>query len=1653
MKEICRICGRELCGNQRRWIFHTAAKLNLQVLLSHVLGKEILRDGQAEFVCSKCAFMLERFFRFDTVIARIEALSIEKLQKLISEKDRLKHCLTSLYRKNNNEDGQEAKSVHSTIKNLNRTDIQCSYSALLQEDFVYSGSEYWTELEEYGQSIQNCSHTVSTGTLPRKCHFCSSLRVADADYEAVCKVPRRIVQNIAYGHFSMGTSTLSDCEVVNVNIVDRDGLDKLPSDHSVESLTETKDPVFSMQEAEEKNIGTIGNKLEVALSLAKMLYYKPVHSPRGSRIPIKNSVVLKSNNILSGCDTSLSNAVTGFLDSTVEYSKVCDDFMITDLYTLWQNIYEDYIPLYSKNLVEKQSRDANQYGALLEKQVSMLQKAEMEIQTLKEKLQESQDTVEVGELYQIIGDHEDTIAKLQDMLLKSQSEHLQFFQVMPTQMDFLDLQNTLLLTQMELQKKQMALTQKEHQLTDAKRFQQLLEVQLLEGKQQKETTWNHNQELHITLRKIQRELQEKNQHLKHVEEEKNTKLAAQEQSIQKLKETVSKKDQMLQEYMDILSYKQSMKEIPGGNEHTLEKLRKRIRDRDTALELAVESKFFALEDKENEVHKLKQIIREREQDIERLTNILCGNEETINSLDNLVKAKDLELEQISAACKDLQWLKQETEEKYRFSLREKESIILQLQKSLQQKKKESEELTTCFLAQSDTGNAQIIEELTKCLQQKEEMLQGAVLARKQQAEDHMKEMMEMLTTAFTQSPSVHTAPICFKNLDNKENETERTESLRTDLVRAQEDLRIVLRKMREYQLEVSALQSIIMKQNEQLRDQTADIDTYTRNIQIKEDLIKDLQINLADQGNKSGVELFNQHILSPKEKMASIYCTNHEKLRHTQKVSSLFKLFEELITNKTRLSEVLQTEKQIYSCLIKCHTDCDSVSFSSKILNEVLTIQTLRSQLEETLMKTIEQLAALQSENIFVSSFGGSYEKESFEKNTDQIPKSSDFNADTDMFRKPIEKVMKESGHLIIPKEVISEKLQFELQDAEIIPSKIRKVKQDVCIQNGNLKVEEESAVLENVEYTKQKKVHEDRAGDSKTFSDEKKKAEITNKDLMKQRECLQNVNVTSTTTCETQPKIKYLSDTGGHPKADSVTRGCHRSIILDEEKNKNFKVGKKTFDTGLSRSRLLIDNSADKCNMQLQFKPENCELEDTSIASNSSVDMTEDDFLLDEVQMKSDTCQMQMDFQDQGYETCGKSENEMDRETTSPDFDEDDDLFTEGNNWSSETTSSPLGKIHFQQTNRNTDVNKSSEDATVLKQLVKTLRAQLEKSQNLIQVLQNQSYYSSHGSTLYGLADEHEGCCWSDATGMNPPRSLDQLAQRVFVLEMQFYQFQKDIGNDSKMSSNKEAGKYEWLIQEQSRELSFMRQRMKEGESICHILTLHQEENIKSIEEMLQTNDIDYCMGRNFRQNLTKVNQLAKKLQVKLSSSTCCHSESLDTSPHPQSDTLDGTVTMENGFYVTSHFDDFHALKKHLLESKSLVEEMEKYLQSSLQIFRTEAHGKKVMECGGIKKVISTTRILQNILHDSHSLLSMFWTESLPKTQVNHLQIKEEQAMKHEILTLRNKVKEKEIMLKKVSEKLKISNLAKHSMEKLVSRQLTNTCGILKKARANLKP
>lgn len=230
MKETCRICGRDLCGNQRRWIFHPAAKLNLQVLLSYTLGCEVTRDGKGEFACSKCIFMLDRMYRFDTVIARVEALSIERLQRLLQEKHRLRQCICGLYRKTNSEECAVTLTGGSEAPGDGMVDISglthAKYCALLQDDLVYSSYESWAddslECHHHPQCPAGPASEVTGShrgpSTPRRCRGCSYLRVDDSDYEAVCRVPRKLARSI-----SCGPSTRYSASIVCGSVIGGDG--------------------------------------------------------------------------------------------------------------------------------------------------------------------------------------------------------------------------------------------------------------------------------------------------------------------------------------------------------------------------------------------------------------------------------------------------------------------------------------------------------------------------------------------------------------------------------------------------------------------------------------------------------------------------------------------------------------------------------------------------------------------------------------------------------------------------------------------------------------------------------------------------------------------------------------------------------------------------------------------------------------------------------------------------------------------------------------------------------------------------------------------------------------------------------------------------------------------------------------------------------------------------------------------------------------------------------------------------------------------------------------------------------------------------------------------------------------------------------------
>lgn len=101
MRDLCRICGVRAVGSQCRWIFSSAAKRKLQVILSHVLGREVTRDGGGEFLCGKCVFQLEKVVQCDVDISQLQDEHAAHIQKLQAEKDHLIQCIVYVYKKNN----------------------------------------------------------------------------------------------------------------------------------------------------------------------------------------------------------------------------------------------------------------------------------------------------------------------------------------------------------------------------------------------------------------------------------------------------------------------------------------------------------------------------------------------------------------------------------------------------------------------------------------------------------------------------------------------------------------------------------------------------------------------------------------------------------------------------------------------------------------------------------------------------------------------------------------------------------------------------------------------------------------------------------------------------------------------------------------------------------------------------------------------------------------------------------------------------------------------------------------------------------------------------------------------------------------------------------------------------------------------------------------------------------------------------------------------------------------------------------------------------------------------------------------------------------------------------------------------------------------
>ncbi|XP_019062887.1 myomegalin isoform X4 [Fukomys damarensis] len=1712
MKEICRICARQLCGNQRRWIFHTASKLNLQVLLSHVLGKDVSRDGKGEFACSKCAFMLDRIYRFDTVIARIEALSIERLQKLLLEKDRLKFCIASMYRKNNDDSGAETKAGSGTVDISGLPDVR--YSALLQEDFAYSGFECWVESEDQMQEQHSCHASEGPGTRPRRCRGCAALRVADSDYEAICKVPRKVARSISCCPSSRWSTSICTEEPALSEIGPPDlASAKMPPDgesmeegtpgSSVESLDASvqASPPQQKEEESERSAKELvkcdfcsdeqaaqpmcNHKLELALNMIKGLDYKPIQSPRGSRlpIPVKSSPpgAKPGHSMTDGvCSSFLNRSLKPLYKTPMSYP-----LEISDLQELWDDLCEEYLPLrlqsVPEELLRQQKPSSNEttsnaqsvsdsHLASLQEKIQQTeaankilqeklnemsyelksaqessQKQDGTIQNLKETLQSRESETE--ELYQVIESQNDTMAKLREMLHQSQLRQLHSSEgaaQAQQQVALLDLQSALFCSQLEIQTLQRAVRQKERQLADAKRCVRFVEAAAHEREKQKEASWKHNQELRKALQQLQGELQNKSQQLQTMEAEKYNEIRTQEQNIQHLNHSLSHKEQLLQEFQELLHYRDNSDKTLEANEMLLEKLRQRIQDRAVALEQAIDEKFYALEEKDKELRQLHLAVRERDHDLERLRGVLSSNEATMQSMESLLRAKGLEVEQLTATCQNLQWLKEEMETRFSHWQKEQESIIQQLQTSLHDRNKEVEDLSATLLCKLGPGQSEIAEELCQRLQQKERMLQDLLSDRNKHAVEHEMEIQNLLQSVSTREQESQAAsekivqalmernselqalrqylggkdfmmaqalisnqqaevtsigPLFGEQTDqgsmqipSRDDSTSLTAKedasiprstlgdldtvagLEKELSSAKEELELMTKKERESQMELSALQSMIAVQEEELQVQAADLESLTRNIQIKEDLIKDLQMQLVDPEDIPAMERLTQEVLVLREKVASVESQDQEISGNRRQ--QLLLMLEGLTDERSRLNEALQAERQLYNSLVKFHAHPESSERDRTLQLELEGAQVLRTRLEEVLGRSLERLSRLETLAAIGGAAAGDDTEDASTEFTDSIEEEAAHNSHQQLIKVALEKslatVETQSTALLPPSPVggdsnrglqeemlhlkaeihqhLEEKkkaegelkeLKAQIEEAGFSSvSHIRNTMLSLCLENAELKEQMGEAMSDGWEIEEDKEKGEvmvetgvtKRGLNENSLQAEFRKLQGKLKNahniinLLKEQLELSSKEGDSNLNPELlvhlakeidRTNTDLVGSPGKHPGQEEeavIKRPCPRPQSLDLEAAvavdaHQFNNQPQAPDSG-PQSEFSLPGSTKHLRSQLaQCRQRYQDLQEKLLISEATVfaqanQLEKYRVIFSESPVKQDSKQVQVDLQDLGYETCGRSENEAEREeTTSPECEEHDSLgdtvhmeglCSEQEYLGPALLSSPGKKPLGSQLGKCEEFQGygKSEDISVLQKNIKDLKVQLQNANKVIQNLKNRvrslsvtSDYSSslerprklravgtlEGSSPHSVTDEDEG--WlSDGTGaFYPPglqakKDLDSLIQRVSQLEAQLPKTGLEGKLAEELRSASWPGKYDSLIQDQARELSYLRQKIREGRGICYLLTQHAKDTVKSFEDLLRSNDIDYYLGQSFREQLAQGSQLTERLTSKLS-------------------------------------------------------------------------------------------------------------------------------------------------------------------------------------------
>ncbi|XP_074523720.1 myomegalin isoform X2 [Halichoeres trimaculatus] len=1487
MKEACRICARELCGNQRRWIFHPAAKVNLQVLLSHALGRELTRDGRGEFACSKCTFMLDRMYRFDTVIARVEALSLERLHKLLLEKDRLRQCIGGLYRKNNAEDGGVAPpgGVMEVIVTEAESVMDLSalqdvrYSDMIQDDLAYSVYESWADKEDATLEQNTHQHHLlqcpaadsSSGQKPRRCKGCAALRVADSDYEAVCKVPRRIgrrstscgpstryspgAEDAARGSGASEASTVafeSSSADTDKTLCDRACPSPVSSVESLETTVDMSCPAARHKEREEPEKDPEARRetpwdkppsesslcgLEVTLSLLRSCEYRPVRTRRGSKIPVLIKSSLRSPYGGAGdCDLFGHPQVPEVVTQCPQQVELQEE--LAELEEQWMDDYVQCGPFrFQQRLIDEQQGRLGQYESAAGQCVGELQKAQDQVRSLQAKIRGSEtrnqklqrrlaemelelrsaqeeaqrqerniqnvsDTVsskdaQAAELCRVIEEQNKMLCSLKELANRSQLQQLQVSgaESLRGQGEVLALQASLFQAQLELQADQRGQRQAARTQEDLNRALQRLEKDLQGALQHRRETERHNQELQLALEKARSSLQEQEEQLREQEQQRQREEEQRQRTVRELKASLLSKQQLIEDC-------ELLEDPKEKRDSLLEKLRQRIKERDRALERAVDEKFRCVEEKEEELRRLQLLLREKERDLETQRCVLTNNEETITSLEVLLRGKSLELQQVGDAWRSAQHQQQEGEERQSRVLRERDGIIAQLQGALHARTQEAQELRCSLLARIQSAPSEVLEELKVRLQLKDRLFQEVLADRTRQAQEHQEQVQDLLRTITSRDQYIQDSA---SRLDEVMTEqTARLQELRRQLSsRSDPGAGSRSDPGAESAVEIQALQEelrLALRREKESQELGRSLESMSRTLHVKDEIIRDFQRQLVEPSALPLVERLTQEIQDLRE---SLFQQEGPPARGPvlgrDRPSSRQPEFGELSSEEEEEEEEAEED--------------------------------LNSEYTESVDED-ESKPGLRSE---VSAPGRSSSTEA----------------------------LLEGQGLLEVKQLVEQKRVVERELGEL-KAQLEKA--------GFSSLSQMRKALFSLQSENQDLKHHLQPDGTQTVTERDEEEEEEEEELDVTIEGVEEVE-------EEEEESSGMWDAWDTEL--SLSQHDQRVDARPELHNSSSQDG---VDSELSAAP-----SSETCQKTVRLQQRSKELRERLMVSEATVQAQAEQLkdyreLLTETTVKQDSKQIQVDLQDLGYETCGRSENEAEREdTSSPEFD-DLEMCTSldcGSQWWPSSGSS-FSKTPAQSSGY-------AEDTSSLQRLVEDLRSQLSRSQAVIRGLQSRLRslstssdcgpstprkvnWSFQASPSQSGAEEDEGWQSSDGGPLASPRhphpdkGLQELVCRVDALEDQLRKGGKKTGSEDAKCATW-PGKFDSLIKAQARELSHLRQRLREGRGVCNILTQHLGDTTKAFEELLRANDIDYYMGQSFREQLAQSGALAQRVSAKISS------------------------------------------------------------------------------------------------------------------------------------------------------------------------------------------